>query len=85
MDQLDLDEAKKKAEEERKKQEQEAKETGEPPADRVAENPVIYKVRKTKNVSMKSMTHTASWRLENKEDVDKYLDALRGELAGSDG
>ncbi len=80
MDQLDLDEAKKKAEEERKKQEQEAKETGEPPADRVAENPVIYKVRKTKNVSMKSMTHTASWRLENKEDVDKYLDALRESL-----
>ena len=80
MDQLDLDEAKKKAEEERKKQEQEAKETGEPPADRVAENPVIYKVRKTKNVSMKSMTHTASWRLENKEDVDKYLGALRESL-----
>ena len=80
MDQLDLDEAKKKVEEERRKQEQEAKETGEPLADRVAEKPVIYKVRKTKNVSMKSMTHTASWRLENKEDVDKYLGALRESL-----
>ena len=80
MDQLDLAEAKKKAEEERRKQEQEAKETGESLADRVAENTVTYKVRKTKNVSMKSMTHTASWRLENKEDVDKYLDALRESL-----
>ena len=80
MDQLDLDEAKKKAEEERRKQEQEAKETGEPLADRVAENSATYKVRKTKNVSMKSMTHTASWRLENAEDVDKYLDALRESL-----
>ena len=29
---------------------------------------------------MKSMTHTASWRLENKEDVDKYLSALRESL-----
>ena len=80
MDQLDLAEAKKKAEEERRKQEQEAKETGAPLADRVAEEPVVYKVRKTKNVSMKSMTHTASWRLENKEDVDKYLGALRESL-----
>lgn len=80
MDQLDLDEAKKKAEEERRKQEQEAKETGALLADRVAEEPVVYKVRKTKNVSMKSMTHTASWRLENKEDVDKYLGALRENL-----
>ena len=80
MGQLDLDEAKKKAEEERRKQEQEAKEAGEPLADRVAENPATYKVRKTKNVSMKSMTHTASWRLENKEDVDKYLSALRESL-----
>lgn len=80
MDQLDLDEAKKKAEEERRKQEQDAKETGEPFTDRVAENSATYKVRKTKNVSMKSMTYTASWRLENKEDVDKYLDALRESL-----
>ena len=80
MDQLDLDEAKKNAEEERRKQEQEAKETGEPLADRVAENLATYKVRKTKNVSMKSMTHTASWRLENTEDVDKYLGALRESL-----
>ena len=80
MDQLDLDEAKKKAEEERRKQGQEAQETSEPFADRVAENPATYKVRKTKNVSMKSMTHTASWRLENAEDVDKYLGALRESL-----
>ena len=80
MDQLDLAEAKKKAEEERRKQEQEVKETGALLADRVAEEPVVYKVRKTKNVSMKSMTHTASWRLENKEDVDKYLGALRESL-----
>mgnify|MGYP000323258784 CR=1 FL=1 len=66
MDQLDLAEAKKKAEEERKKQEQEVKETGALPADRVAEEPVVYKVRRTKNVSMKSMTHTAhgGWKIK---------------------
>lgn len=80
MDQLDLDEAKKKAEEERRKQAQEAKEKGGSLADRVAEEPVAYKVRKTKNVSMKSMTRTASWRLESAEDVDKYLNTLRESL-----
>ena len=37
MDQLDLAEAKKKAEEERRREKQEAKEAGAPLADRVAE------------------------------------------------
>ena len=40
----------------------------------------VEKVKKTKNVSIKSITKTASWRLENTEDVDKYLNELRLKL-----
>ena len=39
--------------------------------------PAPVKIRKTKNVSIKMMTGTASWRLESKEDVDKYIEDLR--------
>ncbi len=38
------------------------------------------KVRTTKNVSIKTVAKTASWRLESKDDVDKYLAALRENL-----
>ena len=38
------------------------------------------KVKKTKNVTIKNMTHTSSWRLESPEDIDKVLDALRRSL-----
>lgn len=38
------------------------------------------KIRKTKNVSIKMMTGTASWRLESKEDIDRYMDSLRKSL-----
>ena len=42
--------------------------------------PAPVKLRKTKNVSIKMMTGTASWRLESKEDIDRYMDSLRKSL-----
>ena len=47
-------------------------------ADKVDGAPV--KIRKTKNVSIKMMTGTASWHLESKEDINKYIDSLRKAL-----
>ncbi len=75
-------EAAAKAEAERKRQEEEAEKRGETvkPAEKVAEPQPVYKVRTTKNVSIKTVAKTASWRLESKEDVDKYLAALRENL-----
>ena len=61
--------AKKKAEEEEKKK-----------------NPdggfvdVIIKVPKTKNVTIKNVTHTSSWRIESAEDVEKCVNQLRKSL-----
>lgn len=77
-----VQEAAVKAEAERKRQEEEAEKRGETvkPAEKVAEPQPVYKVRTTKNVSIKTVAKTASWRLENKEDVDKYLAALRENL-----
>ena len=37
-------------------------------------------VKKTKNVTIKNVTHTSSWRIENEADVDKYIDQLRKSL-----
>jgi hypothetical protein len=51
-------------------------------------DPVPVKIKKTKNVTIKNMTNTSSWRLESEQDVDKYLSALRRsllkELEGTD-
>ena len=41
---------------------------------------IEYKVKKTKNVTIKHVTHTSSWRLESKDDIEKYLEALRKSL-----
>jgi tRNA A-37 threonylcarbamoyl transferase component Bud32 len=79
MDHLDAQLAKKKAAEEAARLAEEAKKNGtEVPA--VAELKTEYKVRKTKNVSIKQMTGTASWRLESVEDIDKYIAELRKTL-----
>ena len=68
-----------KAEEEARRQAEEAKQSRNPaPEATVAPAPV--KIRKTKNVSIKMMTGTASWRLESKEDIDRYMDSLRKSL-----
>jgi hypothetical protein len=90
MDALDRQIAEKKAEEARCAAEEaarKAKEQGKP-VDIVAEPPIKYDVKKTKNVTIKNMTHTSSWRLENAEDIDKVLEALRktllAELEGND-
>ena len=79
MDDLDNKLAKQKAEEEARRQAEKAKQSGKP-APEVPVAPVPVKIRKTKNVSIKMMTGTASWRLESKEDIDRYIDSLRKSL-----
>lgn len=79
MDELDRKLAKQKAEEEARRQAETAKQSGKPaPEATVAPAPV--KIRKTKSVSIKMMTGTASWRLESKADIDRYMDGLRRSL-----
>ena len=58
---------------------EEAKKNGESTPD-TAVTPAPVKIRKTKNVSIKMMAGTASWRLESKEDIDRYMDSLRKSL-----
>ena len=82
MTQIDRDIALKKAEEVRKRLESQAKEVGNVDQAQIEAEvqKKVEKVKKTKNVSIKSITKTASWRLENTEDVDKYLNELRLKL-----
>ena len=70
MDALDADIAKRKAEEEQKKN------GGEHPVDVVVKVPV----KKTRNVTIKNVTHTSSWRIESEADVERYIDQLRKSL-----
>ena len=82
MDNRDAQIARAKAEEARRAAEEaarKAKEQGKQ-VDIVAEPPAKYNVKKTKNVTIKDMTHTSSWRLESVEDVENVLDALRRSL-----
>ncbi|MCH4217192.1 MAG: BREX system P-loop protein BrxC [Megasphaera sp.] len=39
-----------------------------------------YKTRTMRHVPIKKMTQASSWRLESKEDVDTYVEALRARL-----
>ena len=80
MDSLDAQIAQKKAEEAEKQMREQVKKDGSEALSSVAEPAVVFKVRKTKRVSIKQMTGTASWRLESVEDVDKYLAELRKRL-----
>ena len=75
-------EAAEKAEAERKRQEEGARKRGVDvePAAAVAAPAPVYKVRTTKNVSIRTVAKTSSWRLESAADVDKYLSALRENL-----
>lgn len=45
-------------------------------------------VKKTRNVTIKNVTHTSSWRIESVEDVEKCVNQLRkslmDELNGND-
>ena len=71
MDALDAVIAKKKAEEDEKK-----KNPDDGPADIVVKIPM----KKTKNVTIKNVIHTSSWRIESTEDVEKCVDQLRQSL-----
>ncbi len=80
MDRLDAEIAKRKAEEERQK----AIAAGVQPVDIT----ITVPVKKTKNVTIKNVTHTSSWRIEKEADVDKYVSQLRQALIdelGKDG
>jgi hypothetical protein len=75
--------AQKAAEEAARKAKEEGKEVTP-----VVPDPEPVKIKKTKNVTIKNMTNTSSWRLESEQDVDKYLAALKKslleELEGTD-
>lgn len=86
MDKLDREIAVKKAEQVRKKLEAEAKESGrydveliERQVSRVAEESG-YHCKQVKNISFKKIAKTSSWHIENKEDVDRYIEELRSKL-----
>ena len=51
-----------------------------PDTEEVHKVKVEKRKKKTKNVSIKTMAKTASWRLESAQDVESYLDALRQSL-----
>ncbi len=79
MDALDNKLAQQRAAEEARRKAEEAKQNGTPAAE-VEIAPAPVKIRKTKNVSIKMMTGTSSWRLESKADIDKYIAGLRETL-----
>lgn len=86
MDALDAQLASQKAEDEARRQEKAAQALGVAvPEDK---RPAPYQPRKSKNVTIKSMARTSSWRLEKPEDIDKVLSDLRkaltAELAEND-
>ena len=85
MDNMDRQIAERKQAEEIRRIEEEAKKRGSAVSDvevarSIAEQKKQYKVRKTKNVPIKKITGTSSWRLENKDDIDKYVEELRMRL-----
>ena len=79
MDALDNKLAQQRAAEEARRKAEEAKQSG-TSTDEVEITPAPVKIRKTKNVSIKMMTGTSSWRLESKADIDKYIAGLRETL-----
>ena len=79
MDALDNKLAQQRAAEEARRKAEEAKQSG-TSTDEVEIAPAPVKIRKTKNVSIKMMTGTSSWRLESKADIDKYIAGLRETL-----
>ena len=78
---VDLDNklAEQRAVEEAHRKAEDAKKIGTPTSE-VEVTPAPLKIRKMKNVSIKMITGTASWRLESKEDIDKYITGLRRTL-----
>ena len=75
--------ARKKAEEARKRAEEAAKKAeqeGKPAPVVVTDTTTEYKYKKTTNIRIKDITHTASWRVETPEDVDKSMADLKKNL-----
>ena len=72
MDALDAEIARKRAVEEQKK--------GDISDEKTVDVVVKVPVKKTRNVAIKNVTHTSSWRIENKADIDKYVDQLKQSL-----
>ncbi len=70
MDALDAEMAQKKAEEDQRKINGNA-------SREKADVVVKTSVKKIKNVTMKNITNTSSWRIESKTDVDKCIDQLK--------
>lgn len=86
MDRLDQEIAAKKTEEVRKKLEAEAKENGrydtysiERQVSQIAEEKG-YHCKQVKNISFKKIAKTSFWHIENKEDVERYIEELRLKL-----
>lgn len=80
MDEMDAKIARQKAEEERRRREQEERDSNTPPEDRpIVPEPEVH-VKTTKNIAIKSLTGTASWRVESMQDVEDYLAKLRTAL-----
>ena len=79
MDALYAELAKKKAAEEARRANEPENKTGDEQS-AVAEPSVEYKVRTTRNLSLKKVAGTSSWRLESPEDVERYLSELRKSL-----
>lgn len=77
MDAKDCQLAEQKAEAERRKAEDEAKKSGKKTVTPVIKAP---RIKKTKRMPIKSVTGTSFWRIESKEDIDKYINALRKKL-----
>ena len=77
MDAKDRQLAEQKAEAERRKAEDEAKKRGKETVTPVIKAP---RIKKTKRMPIKSVTGTSFWRIESKEDIDKYINALRKKL-----
>ncbi len=80
MDSLDAQLNQKKAMEEAGRQTETEGRDGVQASPMVEEPKLEYKVRRTKNVSIKKMTGTASWRLESAEDVEEHIAKLRRTL-----
>lgn len=86
MDKMDQEIALKKAEEVRKKLESKAKEAGQYDTESIerqvhkAAEENGYQYRQVKNIPLKKMTKTSSWRIESAEELDRYLAELRMNL-----
>ncbi|MGN8817799.1 BREX system P-loop protein BrxC [Oribacterium sp. HCP28S3_H8] len=76
MDAKDKQIAEKEAAEAKRKAEEEAKKNGQ----QVTPVVVTPHIKTTKNVPIKSVTGTSSWRLESQEDIEKYINALKKKL-----